>query len=179
MRYISAIYKPKGVIFKLGSDDAIQFIILIILLLLSGFFSSAETALTTASQIRMRTLEEEGNKRAKTVLRITENSSKLLSTILIGNNIVNTAAASLATTIAYKLGGCRKCDHYSADSSVRRNHAKDNCDCLRGEDFSALFTCHQLSHESHDTGYFHHQWTVLFDSSYFSYRSKCEESYND
>ena len=89
----------------MGSDDAIQFIILIILLLLSGFFSSAETALTTASQIRMRTLEEEGNKRAKTVLRITENSSKLLSTILIGNNIVNTAAASLATTIAYKLGG--------------------------------------------------------------------------
>ena len=84
----------------MGSDDAIQFIILIILLLLSGFFSSAETALTTASQIRMRTLEEEGNKRAKTVLRITENSSKLLSTILIGNNIVNTAAASLATTIA-------------------------------------------------------------------------------
>ena len=50
----------------MGSDDAIQFIILIILLLLSGFFSSAETALTTASQIRMRTLEEEGNKRAKT-----------------------------------------------------------------------------------------------------------------
>ena len=81
----------------MGSDDAIQFIILIILLLLSGFFSSAETALTTASQIRMRTLEEEGNNRAKTVLRITENSSKLLSTILIGNNIVNTAAASLAT----------------------------------------------------------------------------------
>jgi len=79
----------------LGSDDAIQFIILIILLLLSGFFSSAETALTTASQIRMRTLEEEGNKRAKTVLRITENSSKLLSTILIGNNIVNTAGLPL------------------------------------------------------------------------------------
>ena len=87
----------------MGSDDAIQFIILIILLLLSGFFSSAETALTTASQIRMRTLEEEGNKRAKTVLRITENSSKLLSTILIGNNIVNTAGASLATTISVRL----------------------------------------------------------------------------
>ena len=105
MRYISAIYKPKGVIFKLGSDDAIQFIILIILLLLSGFFSSAETALTTASQIRMRTLEEEGNKRAKTVLRITENSSKLLSTILIGNNIVNILVASIGTLLFVGLYG--------------------------------------------------------------------------
>lgn len=167
----------------MGSDDAIQFIILIILLLLSGFFSSAETALTTASQIRMRTLEEEGNKRAKTVLRITENSSKLLSTILIGNNIVNTAAASLATTIAYKLGGSMVAVA-SAIITVLillsgEITPKTTATVYAGEDFSALFTCHQLSHESHDTGYFHHQWTVLFDSSYFSYRSKCEESYND
>ena len=93
----------------MGSDDAIQFIILIILLLLSGFFSSAETALTTASQIRMRTLEEEeGNKRAKTVLRITENSSKLLSTILIGNNIVNTAAGFFGNNYCLQAGRDRR-----------------------------------------------------------------------
>ncbi len=87
-------------------SDAIQFIILFILLLLSAFFSSAETALTTVSKIKMRSLADDGNKRAATVLDITENhSSKMLSAILIGNNIVNLYAASLTTTLAYRLGG--------------------------------------------------------------------------
>lgn len=87
-------------------SDAIQFIILFILLLLSAFFSSAETALTTVSKIKMRSLAEDGNKRAATVLDITENHSpKMLSSILIGNNIVNLYAASLTTTLAYRLGG--------------------------------------------------------------------------
>lgn len=53
----------------------------------------------------MRALADEGNKRASAVLAVTENSGKMLSAILIGNNIVNTAVASLATTIAYRLGG--------------------------------------------------------------------------
>jgi CBS domain containing-hemolysin-like protein len=75
-------------------------------LLLSAFFSSAETALTTVSKIKMRSLAEDGNKRAATVLDITENHSpKMLSAILIGNNIVNLYAASLTTTLAYSLGG--------------------------------------------------------------------------
>ena len=82
-----------------------QILILLVLLLLSGIFSSAETALTTYNKIRMRALADEGNKRASTVLAVTENSGKMLSAILIGNNIVNTAVASLATTIAYRLGG--------------------------------------------------------------------------
>ncbi len=87
-------------------SDAIQFFILFILLLLSAFFSSAETALTTVSKIKMRSLAEDGNKRAATVLDITENHSpKMLSAILIGNNIVNLYAASLTTTLAYSLGG--------------------------------------------------------------------------
>lgn len=87
-------------------SDAIQFFILFILLLLSAFFSSAETALTTVSKIKMRSLAEDGNKRAATVLDITENHSpKMLSAILIGNNIVNLYAASLTTTLAYRLGG--------------------------------------------------------------------------
>ncbi|WP_285824301.1 HlyC/CorC family transporter [Schaedlerella arabinosiphila] len=87
-------------------SDAIQFFILFILLLLSAFFSSAETALTTVSKIKMRSLAEDGNKRATTVLDITENHSpKMLSAILIGNNIVNLYAASLTTTLAYSLGG--------------------------------------------------------------------------
>lgn len=87
-------------------SDAIQFVILFILLLLSAFFSSAETALTTVSKIRLRSLADDGNKRAATVLDITENhSSKMLSAILIGNNIVNLYASSLTTTLAYRLGG--------------------------------------------------------------------------
>lgn len=90
----------------MDSSDAIQFIILIVLLLLSGFFSSAETALTTVSKIKLRSLVDEGNKRAADVLDITENHmSKMLSAILIGNNIVNLSASALATTLAYGLGG--------------------------------------------------------------------------
>lgn len=83
-----------------------QLLILIILLLLSAFFSSAETALTTCNRIRMRTLAEDNqDKRALCVLRITDDSGKMLSAILIGNNIVNLSASSLATTLAIKLIG--------------------------------------------------------------------------
>ncbi len=79
---------------------AIQIVVLLILLGLSAFFSSAETALTTVNRIRMRSLADEGDKRAKMVLKITDDSGKLLSAILIGNNIVNLSASSLTTTIA-------------------------------------------------------------------------------
>ena len=90
----------------MDTSDAIQFIILILLLLLSAFFSSAETALTTVSKIKMRSLADDGNKRAATVLDIVENhNSKMLSAILIGNNIVNISASALATTLAYHFGG--------------------------------------------------------------------------
>ncbi len=89
----------------MDSSDVTQLIILIILLGLSAFFSSAETSLTTVNQIRMRSLAEEGNKHAKTVLKVTDDSGKMLSAILIGNNIVNLSASSIATTIAYNFGG--------------------------------------------------------------------------
>lgn len=82
-----------------------QIIFLVILLILSAFFSSAETALTTVNKIRIRTLAEDGDKRAERVLRITDNSGKMLSAILIGNNIVNLSASSLATSLAIKIWG--------------------------------------------------------------------------
>lgn len=86
--------------------QAIQFVILLILFLLSAFFSSAETALTTVSKIRMRSLADDGNKKAAIVLDTIENHKpKMLSAILIGNNVVNLYAASLTTTIAYRFGG--------------------------------------------------------------------------
>ncbi len=89
----------------MGSDDAWQLIILLVLIFLSAFFSSAETALTTASQIRLRGLAEEGNAKAKRVLKIHEDSPKMLSAILIGNNIVNLTASSIATAFAIRFGG--------------------------------------------------------------------------
>ena len=89
----------------MDSSDVTQLIILIILLILSAFFSSAETALTTVNKIRIRSLADEGNKRAKSVLKVTDDSVKMLSAILIGNNIVNLSAASLTTSLAYSFGG--------------------------------------------------------------------------
>lgn len=82
-----------------------QLIILIVLLMLSAFFSSAETAFTTTSRIRMRTLSESGNKKAARVLTITDDMHKMLSAILIGNNIVNLSASSIATTLAIQFFG--------------------------------------------------------------------------
>ena len=87
----------------MDTSAAIQIIVLIILLFLSAFFSSAETSLTTVNKIKMRSLAEENDKRAKMVLNITDNASEMLSAILIGNNIVNLSASSLTTTIAYNL----------------------------------------------------------------------------
>ena len=100
-----SIYFLKEWILQLDTSVAIQLIILLILLILSGFFSSAETALTTVNRMRIRGLADEGNKKAKTVMHITDDTSKMLSAILIGNNVVNLSAASLTTTLAYNLGG--------------------------------------------------------------------------
>ena len=86
-------------------SSTIQLIILVILLGLSAFFSSSETALTTVNRIRMRSLAEEGNKRATRVLKITDDSAKMLSAILIGNNVVNLTASSLATTLTIHIFG--------------------------------------------------------------------------
>lgn len=89
----------------MDSKSTTQLIFLVLLLLLSSFFSSAETAFTTVSRIRMRTLAESGNKKAARVLTITDDMHQMLSAILIGNNIVNLSASSIATALAIKLFG--------------------------------------------------------------------------
>ena len=86
-------------------SSVIQIIIIIILLMLSAFFSSAETAFTTINRIHIRSLVEDGNKRAKIVADLLENSGKLLSAVLIGNTIVNISASALVTTFVIKLYG--------------------------------------------------------------------------
>lgn len=89
----------------MDTTGVIQLLILLVLLILSGFFSSAETALTCANKVRLRALAEDGNKKALRVQTILESYSKMLSTILIGNNIVNIGASSLATTLTIRLFG--------------------------------------------------------------------------
>jgi len=76
------------------------FAILIVLVALSSFFSAAETALTSISKIKLLAMVEEKAKNADKIQKLTSNPSKMLSTILIGNNIVNICASSLATSIA-------------------------------------------------------------------------------
>ena len=89
----------------MGPSETGQLIAIIILLCLSAFFSSSETALTTVNQIRMRTLADNGDKRAARVLHVTGNPGKMLSAILIGNNIVNLSASSISTSLAIHLFG--------------------------------------------------------------------------
>lgn len=86
-------------------SDVAQLVALIILVALSAFFSSAETSFVTVSQIKMRSLAEAGNRSAQRVLKITSDSAKMLSAILIGNNLVNISASSLATTLTLSLWG--------------------------------------------------------------------------
>nr|WP_243143600.1 hemolysin family protein [Pseudobutyrivibrio xylanivorans] len=73
--------------------------------MLSGFFSSAETALTTVNKIKLKTMADDGDKKAKRVLKVVNRPKKMLSAILIGNNIVNLSASSLATTLAIDIFG--------------------------------------------------------------------------
>lgn len=72
-------------------------VIIILLVMCSAFFSSAETAYSSVSKIRLKNYADNGNKKAKKALYIAEHYDKALSTILVGNNIVNIAASSLAT----------------------------------------------------------------------------------
>lgn len=75
-----------------------RLIAIIVLIILSAFFSSTETAYSCASRMKLRTLVSNGNKRAKQVLNLAEtNFDKLISTLLVGNNIVNLSATTLAT----------------------------------------------------------------------------------
>ena len=84
----------------MDTDSTMQFVILAILIFLSAIFSSAETAFLSTNKIRLRNLQDEGEKKADLVLIMLENQSKLISTLLVGNNIVNIGSSALATKMA-------------------------------------------------------------------------------
>lgn len=89
----------------MDTDIIPQIIFIVLLLALSAFFSSAETAFTMVNKIRIRSLIDEGNKRAKTVETIIAHSNKMLSAVLIGNNIVNISVSALVTSLTIKIWG--------------------------------------------------------------------------
>ncbi|MCC0648841.1 hemolysin family protein [Clostridioides sp. ZZV15-6598] len=86
-------------------DSLVQIIILVVLLMGSAFFSASETALMSLSKIRIRYMQDEGVKGAKLVSSLIENPNKLLSSILVGNNVVNIAATSISTSLFIGLMG--------------------------------------------------------------------------
>lgn len=90
----------------MDTAGVIQICILVVLLILSGFFSSAETALTTLSMVKVRAMAEENpTRRVLTLQKVLDNKSKLISAILIGNNIVNISASSLTTSLVIRMFG--------------------------------------------------------------------------
>ncbi|MBQ1187708.1 MAG: HlyC/CorC family transporter [Peptococcaceae bacterium] len=80
--------------------DSSMVIVLVVLIALSAVFSSAETAFLSTNKIRLRNLQEDGEKKAGLVLDLLENQNRLISTLLVGNNIVNISASALATKMA-------------------------------------------------------------------------------
>ena len=85
------------------SENLIYIILLVVCLILSGFFSSSELAYTLVNKLRLKKESEEGNKRSSLALKITEDYDRTVTAILFGNNLVNIASSSLATTIVINL----------------------------------------------------------------------------
>lgn len=79
--------------------------VLVLLIILSAYFSATETAFSGANKIRLKNMASDGNKKAARALKLTENFDNLLSTVLVGNNIVNIAASSIATVLFTSLFG--------------------------------------------------------------------------
>ena len=80
-------------------DISTMIIVIAIMVIMSAYFSGTETAFTSFNKSKMKTYAEKGNKRAKLALKLESKYDKLLSTILIGNNIVNIAASSIGTLL--------------------------------------------------------------------------------
>ncbi len=84
----------------MDTDSSILYGIIAVLIALSAIFSSSETAFLSVNRIRMRNLAEDGNKRAALVMKMLEKQNKLISSLLVGNNIVNISASAIATKVA-------------------------------------------------------------------------------
>ena len=86
-------------------DSISSILILVLLITISAYFSATETAYSSLNKIKLKSIANKGNKKAKLALELSEKYDSVISTILIGNNIVNIATASLATVLFTKLLG--------------------------------------------------------------------------
>lgn len=89
----------------MDTDSIIQLISIVLLLILSGFFSSAETSFISVNKIKLLPLAQEGNRRAQMVIDIIDQPAKMLSAVLIGNNIVNISCSALTTSFTISIWG--------------------------------------------------------------------------
>ena len=103
-RLLTLLQVDNSTIFEVLSQNSNIIIALIILLLFRAYFSSSETAVTAISRVRIKAMAENGEKNAKTALKLIKSFEKTLSTILVGNNIVNIVMGSLTTILALHLG---------------------------------------------------------------------------
>ena len=117
--------------------DPIQICIFLVLLVLSGFFSAAETSLTSLSQIRLRNMVDEKVKNAELIQKVLDDPSKLLTAILIGNNLVNIGASALSTVIATDIFGSKGVGIATGITTIAvlicgeitpKTYAKQNCE---------------------------------------------------
>lgn len=87
----------------MDSDSIYLIIAIIALVTMSAYFSATETAFSSFNKLRMKSKAEDGNSRASLVLKLSEDYDRLISTILIGNNIVNITASTVGTVLFTKL----------------------------------------------------------------------------
>ena len=160
----------------------LQIIAIIILLLLSAYFSSAETALTTVNPHSMRAMAEDGNKKAAIVLKLIENPSQMLSSVLVGNNLVNISLTSLTTTIAIRIFGSMGAGIATAVITVLvlifgeitpKTFATINNTKL------ALSYASSIYHKITDTGCLHYQQTFYSDPYHLADRLETIQTYHD
>ena len=152
----------------------LQIIAIIILLMLSAYFSSAETALTTVNPHSMRAMAEDGNKKAAIVLKLIENPSQMLSSVLVGNNLVNISLTSLTTTIAIRIFGSMGAGIATAVITVLV--------LIFGEITPKTFATinnTKLDHKITDTGCLHYQQTFYSDPYHLADRLETIQTYHD
>lgn len=127
-----------------------QYVLLFICIMLSAFFSASETALTSVSKIRLRAMVDENRKNAKLLQRVLDQSGKLISAILIGNNIVNIGASSLTTMITTEQFGSRWVGLSTGiltfvilicGEITPKTFARDNCESLSLVVIKPIYVC--------------------------------------
>lgn len=124
-------------------------VILVVLVMLSAFFSASETAFTSANRVKLKTMAQGGNRRAQIALNLAEDYDRLLSTILVGNNVVNIGASSMATGLFLALLSGNQSAATTVSTIVmtigranfRRNQPESDCQGESGDGCRCVCTC--------------------------------------